>query len=89
LKIEVAFPKGEPQMRIAKLIFVGSLAAVVAAPTLAKNSDGQKTEDKKASPPCQAYQQAPDGSWTPLPCGETGAKAPQKDTTRGTDQRTR
>ena len=35
-------------MRIAKSIFVGSLAALVlvAAPALAKNSDGQKTEDK-------------------------------------------
>ena len=74
-------------MRIAKLIFVGSLAALVlvAAPALAKNSDGQKTEDKQASASCQAYQQAPDGSWTPLPCGEMGAKAPQKDTARGTD----
>ena len=38
-------------MRIAKSIFVGSLAALVlvAAPALAKNSDGQKTEDKPAS----------------------------------------
>jgi hypothetical protein len=76
-------------MRIAKSIFVGSLAALVlvAAPALAKNSDGQKTEDKQASASCQAYQQAPDGSWTPLPCGEMGAK--QKDTARGTDQRTK
>ena len=74
-------------MRIAKLIFVGSLAALVAAPALAKNSDGQKTEDKPASTSCKAYQRAPDGSWTPLPCGEIGAR--QKDTARGTDQRTR
>ena len=75
-------------MRIAKSIFVGSLAALVAAPALAKNSNGQKTEDKQASVSCQAYQKAPDGSWTPLPCGEMGgAKPPQKDTARG--QRTR
>ena len=75
-------------MRIAKSIFVGSLAAIVAAPALAKNSNGQKTEDKQASVSCQAYQKAPDGSWTPLPCGEMGgAKPPQKDTARG--QRTR
>jgi hypothetical protein len=75
-------------MRIAKLIFVGSLAALVAAPALAKNSDSQKTtEDKQASVSCQAYQKAPDGSWTPLPCGEMGAK--QKDTARGTDQRSK
>jgi len=74
-------------MRIAKSIFVGSLAALVAASALAKTSDGQKTEDKQASVSCQAYQKAPDGSWTPLPCGEISAKAPQKDTARG--QRTR
>jgi hypothetical protein len=74
-------------MRIAKLIFVGSLAAFVAAPALAKNSDGQKTEDKPASTSCKAYQRAPDGSWTPLPCGEIGVR--QKDTARGTDQRTK
>ena len=78
-------------MRIAKSIFVGSLAAIVhvAPPALAKNTDGQKTEDKQASASCQAYQQAPDGSWTSLPCGEMGAKAPQKNTVRGTDQRAR
>jgi hypothetical protein len=80
-------------MRIAKSIFVGSLAALVfvAVPALAKNSDNQKTEDKPASASCKAYQQAPDGSWTPLPCGEMGTKAstPQKNTARGTDQRTR
>jgi len=76
-------------MRIANLIFVGSLAALVfvAVPALAKNSDVQKTEDKPASASCQAYQQAPDGSRTPLSCGEMGAKVPQKDTARG--QRTR
>jgi len=74
-------------MRIAKSIFVGSLAALVAAPALAKNSDGQKTVDKQASVSCQAYQKAPDGSWTSLPCGEIGAKAPQKGTAHG--QRTR
>ena len=59
-------------MRIAKSIFVGSLAALVAGPALAKNSDGQKTEDKQASVSCQAYQKAPDGSWTPLPCRRKG-----------------
>ena len=75
-------------MQIAKSIFVGSLAALIlaAAPILAKNSEG-KTEEKPASNSCNAYQLAPDGSWTPLPCGEMGAKAPQKDTARG--QRTR
>jgi hypothetical protein len=80
-------------MRIGKSVFVGSLAAlvVVAAPALAKNSENQKAEDKPASASCQAYQQAPDGSWTSLPCGEMGGKppTPQKNTARGTDQRTR
>jgi hypothetical protein len=78
-------------MRIAKLIFVGSLVALVlvTAPALAKNSDGQKTEDKPAPTSCKAYQRGPDGSWMPLPCGEMGAKAPQKNTTRDTDQRAR
>ena len=76
-------------MRIAQSIFVGSLAAIVlvAAPALAKNPDGQKAEDKQASVSCQAYQKAPDGSWTPLPCGVVGIKAPQKDT--APEQRTR
>ena len=46
-------------MRIAKSIFVGSPAALVAAPALAKNSDGQKTEDKQASVSCQATKRPP------------------------------
>ena len=49
-------------MRIARSIFVGSLAAlVVAAPALAKNSNGEKTDDKPASASCKAYQKATDG----------------------------
>ena len=62
-------------MRIAKAIFAGLLAALaVASPALAKSSDRQKTEDKStSSPACQAYQQAPDGSWVQLSCGEMGA----------------
>jgi hypothetical protein len=68
-------------MRIATLIFVGSIAAlaVPAAPVLAKDSHAQKTNDPSASStsssssPCHAYQQAPDGSWTQLPCEEVGS----------------
>ena len=67
-------------MRIA---FVVSLAVLVAAPALAKNSDDQKNEDKQASASCHAYQQAPDGSWTPLPCSENGTKEPKKDIGHG------
>lgn len=71
-------------MRIARMIFVGSIAAltVTTAPALAKNSNSnasntnaQKVEDKPASTGCHAYQQAPDGSWTPLPCQEAGPRA--------------
>jgi hypothetical protein len=43
---------------------------------LAKNSDAQKSEDKStSSSSCSAYQQAPDGSWEPLPCKETGERS--------------
>jgi hypothetical protein len=60
-------------MRIAPMIFVGSVAALVAtAPTLAKNSESHKTEDKSESASCHAYQQAEDGSWTQVPCQESG-----------------
>ena len=65
-------------MRIAHLIFTGSIAAlaVLTAPVLAKNSNTQKTDDTStstASSPCHAYQQAPDGSWNPVSCQEVGA----------------
>jgi len=52
--------------------------AGLAAPAPAKNSNSpananaQKIEDAPASTGCHAYQQAPDGSWTPLPCQEAG-----------------
>lgn len=64
-------------MRIAKLAFAGSLAAIAAisAPVLAKSSDRQKADDEKSATAagCQAYQQAVDGTWTQLPCGEEGS----------------
>jgi hypothetical protein len=62
-------------MRITDVIFVGSLAALVAAtaPALAKNSQNQKTtEEQASSASCHAYQQAPDGTWTALPCSAHG-----------------
>jgi hypothetical protein len=67
-------------MRIIDVIFVGSLAALVAAtaPALAKNSQNQKmTEEPTSSASCHAYQQAPDGTWTALPCQEPGAARAQ------------
>jgi hypothetical protein len=71
-------------MRIAHLIFTGSIAAlaVLTAPALAKNSNTQKVDDtsaSSASSTCHAYQQAPHGSWTSLPCQENGS-APQTQT---------
>jgi len=68
-------------MRITDVIFVGSLAALVAttAPALAKNSQTQKPEEQATSSPCRAYQQAADGTWTELPCQAPGSgKAPQQ-----------
>ncbi len=80
-------------MRIAHFIFAGALVASAAltAPVLAKNSDAQKSEDKSASSSsCSAYQQAPDGSWEPLPCKETGERSQprtqHKSGTQGGDQ---
>ena len=69
-------------MRIARLIFVGSITvlAVLAAPALARNSslnshantNAQTIGDQPKAQGCHAYQQAPDGSWVPLPCQEAG-----------------
>jgi hypothetical protein len=79
-------------MRIAHLIFTGSIAAlaVLTAPALAKNSNSQKIDDTSASSSCHAYQQAPDGSWNPLPCQEDGgtsqASMQHKSATRGSDE---
>jgi hypothetical protein len=61
-------------MRIAKVIFVGSVAALVmTAPASAKNAESQKTDDKSTTSPCHAYQQAADGSWQQVPCQEAGS----------------
>ncbi|WP_339026676.1 hypothetical protein WI604_17995 [Bradyrhizobium symbiodeficiens] len=63
-------------MRMTHLIVAGVLAvsAALATPAQAKNSDAQKGEDKSTSSSCSAYQQAPDGSWEPLPCKESGER---------------
>jgi hypothetical protein len=66
-------------MRINHMIFVGSLAALVAtvAPALAKNSQTSKPDEQasSSSSSCHAYQQAPDGTWTELPCQAPGSPA--------------
>ncbi len=59
-------------MRIASVIFVGSLAAAMVAPAVAKHPRPQKTDDSQSTTSCHAYQQAADGSWTQLPCQEAG-----------------
>jgi hypothetical protein len=70
-----SFHEGEAPMRIAQLIFVGSVTAlaVLTAPALAKHSGAPKTDDSSASSSCHARQQVADGSWTEIPCQEVGA----------------
>jgi len=89
-------------MRIARLIFVGSITGLtaLATPALARNSNSnpananaQKVDDTPAAQGCHAYQQAPDGSWIQLPCQEIGptsqAPTPPKSSTRIPDEDTR
>ena len=86
-------------MRIAPVVFAGiafagAIAAVSATitPVLARHSDPQKGEDKPASS-CDAYQQAPDGSWIQLSCNESGERdqvqKPHKHAARSAGQETR
>jgi hypothetical protein len=66
-------------MRIKHAIFFGSVAvfAVLAAPSLARNTAAQRTSEQPTStapsPSCQSYQQEADGSWKQLPCRELGS----------------
>jgi hypothetical protein len=70
----------EPLMRMIHFVFAGALAAatVLTGPVLAKNSDSQKAEGNSPSSGCSAYQQAPDGTWEPLPCKEAGDRNPSQ-----------
>lgn len=63
-------------MRSIHFVFAGAIAAatVLAAPAQARNADAQKGEEKSTPSSCSAYQQAPDGSWEPLPCKATGER---------------
>ena len=66
-------------MRIAKVIFAGSVASAIAlaTPVLAKHSDAQKpAEEAATSSPCHAYEMGSDGAWRQQPCQEAGAPAP-------------
>lgn len=65
-------------MRIAQVIFAGSIAGAVAlaTPALANDTDSQtRAEAPTTSSPCQAYQMGPDGVWQQKPCQEAGAAA--------------
>lgn len=80
-------------MRLGSAMLLGLIAALLtlAAPTLARNSNHeQKTREAPASG-CNAYQRAPDGTWTQLPCEEVGSKPatqPRSASKRG-DEETR
>ncbi|MGH6777838.1 MAG: hypothetical protein ACRECL_07500 [Bradyrhizobium sp.] len=78
-------------MRIAQGVFVVSVAALAAlvTPVLAKRYQPQMTDSKSSAPSCYAYQMAPDGSWTKLPCVETGAARQPKSATRSVKRYTR
>jgi len=67
-------------MRIAHILFAGVLAGALTAPVPARNSNIQQAEEKSSASSCSAYQQAPDGSWTQLPCKETGERSSQTQT---------
>jgi len=60
-------------MRIAFVAFAGAITAIASTitPVLAKHSDA-KLGEARESLSCSAYEQAPDGSWTQLPCNESG-----------------
>jgi hypothetical protein len=76
-------------MRMIHVVFAGALAAatVLTGPVLAKNSDSQKADGNSPSSACSAYQQAPDGTWEPLPCKEAGDRS-QPQTRRTSSQGT-
>jgi hypothetical protein len=75
-------------MRSIHFVFAGAFAAatVLIAPVLARNSDAQRSEEKSGPSSCSAYQQAPDGSWEPLPCKATGERAQPQTQNRSSQQ---
>ena len=75
-------------MRSICFIFASAVAAatVLTAPVLARNSDTQRSDAKFTSSPCSAYQQAPDGSWEPLPCKATGERGQPQTQNRTSQQ---
>jgi hypothetical protein len=77
-------------MRFGHAIMLASTAALLtlATPSLARNSDAQKTGEQPASSSCHAYQQAADGSWSQVPCQEMGpaGQTQHKPVPHGTDE---
>jgi hypothetical protein len=80
-------------MRLRHAMFLGLMAGLLtlAAPTLARDSNQQKTTEAPAASSCNAYQQAADGTWTQLPCQELGSRpaAPPKSASKSGDEETR
>lgn len=79
-------------MRFGHALFIASMAGLLtlAAPTLARNDDSQKSGERPAASSCHAYQKAADGSWTELPCQETGStgQTQHKPAPKGADDET-
>jgi hypothetical protein len=80
-------------MRFGLALFFAATAGLLAlaAPTLARNADAPKPGEQPAASSCRAYQMAADGTWTPLPCQETGStgQTPHKPIPKSTDDETR
>ena len=65
-------------MRIAHVIFAGSMAALtaLAAPALARHSDAQKATEEPTSPsPCHAYEMAPTDRGSSFPARSKAPRA--------------
>jgi hypothetical protein len=79
-------------MRFGHALFIASMAGLLtlAAPTLARNADAQKSGERSAGSSCHAYQKAADGSWTELSCQETGStgQTQHKSAPKGADDET-
>jgi hypothetical protein len=80
-------------MRFGHALFIASTAGLLtlAAPTLARNADAQKAGERPAASSCHAYQMSADGSWTELPCQETGStgQTQHKPAPKGADDEAR
>jgi len=80
-------------MRFGHALFIATTAGLLAlaAPSLARNSDPQKSAELPAASSCHAYQKAADGSWTELPCQEMGSTGSthHKSASKSADEETR